>query len=93
MGGKFTWRVFFAAILSRLMGGNSRAFAAPALISGVSRPATITSQTLNRAGLLTSERELLAHESRQARRHHHRVKHLHRRAYSITCDILARGVR
>ena len=93
MGGGFTWHAIFAAIQWPLTAINSRGRALSAPITGASGPATFISPTQRRAGLITSERELLASEARTARRQHRAVKHLHMRAYSITCEILARGVR
>lgn len=88
-----TWRVFCAAIQSRLSAMASRGRAQSAPTRGAYQPVAPTFRTQSADGLLISRRELLAHRARQARKHHQPVSPIYSQAREITHGILARGVR
>ncbi len=86
-----TWPAFSAAILSRLLGSNSRAFGRLARIFGASGPVQPMFRTRRQGGAQLSERERLAREYRTARRQHRPSKAICSKAKAVTHSILARG--
>lgn len=88
-----TWLASYAAILTRLSDLASPVREAFARITGAYGPAQRTGQTRSDAAMLTSARELIAHEARQARRQHRPVRPIYSRARAITHEILSRGVK
>ena len=90
--GRFTWLgAFIAAIRSRLSATASLVRAASAPILGAFGPAKPAAPPPSFAGLLLSQRELLAAEAREARRQHRPVSAIYSRARAVTHSILARG--
>jgi len=87
------WRVFCAAIQSRLLAISNPVKDAIAPTGGGYGHAAPMFRTQRGAGPILSERDRLAKEAEKARRQHRPVRAIYSAARDVTHGILARGVR